>query len=249
MLSERLYKLRKAKGLSQEDLANQLNVSRQSVSKWELGESNPDLNNIIALAKIYDCSTDYLLSGMEDEKEIAKTAKDGRDMYKVMTIIATLFLFLPLLVIIGIVSNNHVVFTFLLIFASLAIVGSIMMFVVATVLYRKTNLLHFKNSLVTYVTTFYSVTLYLFLYVLSSAYQNDIFYLIIYLIVILGLSIYIRKLVRNIFDAKWFMVASAIIFILNIVYMAWKGAVLIISPLSISFIIYGIGLYRLKLKD
>ena len=46
-LSEKLLKLRKQSGLSQQELADQLNVSRQSVSKWELNESVPDISNII----------------------------------------------------------------------------------------------------------------------------------------------------------------------------------------------------------
>lgn len=60
-LSEKLLKLRKQKGLSQQELADQLNVSRQSVSKWETNESVPDISNILALSEIYHVSTDYLL--------------------------------------------------------------------------------------------------------------------------------------------------------------------------------------------
>ena len=60
-LSEKLLKLRKQSGLSQQELADQLNVSRQSVSKWELNESVPDISNILALSEIYHVSTDYLL--------------------------------------------------------------------------------------------------------------------------------------------------------------------------------------------
>ena len=60
-LSEKLVKLRKQSGLSQQELADQLNVSRQSVSKWELNESVPDISNILALSEIYHVSTDYLL--------------------------------------------------------------------------------------------------------------------------------------------------------------------------------------------
>ena len=50
LLGEKLKKLRKARGLSQEQLADRLNVSRQAISKWELGESTPDTDNLVALS-------------------------------------------------------------------------------------------------------------------------------------------------------------------------------------------------------
>ena len=61
LLGEKLKKLRKDRGLSQEQLADQLNVSRQAISKWELGESIPDTENLILLSKFYGVSIDYLL--------------------------------------------------------------------------------------------------------------------------------------------------------------------------------------------
>ena len=61
MLGEKIHQLRKEKGMSQEQLAVHLTVSRQAVSKWELGESVPDVDNIISLSKIFGVSTDYLL--------------------------------------------------------------------------------------------------------------------------------------------------------------------------------------------
>lgn len=72
-LNEKLLNLRKQKGLSQQELANQLNVSRQSVSKWELSESEPTLNNIIMLSEIFNVSTDYLLKDTENQNDNDKT--------------------------------------------------------------------------------------------------------------------------------------------------------------------------------
>ena len=66
---ERLQGLRKDKGLSQEKVAEELKVSRQSVSKWERGESFPEMDKVIALSNILGVSTDFLLKG-EDEKEV-----------------------------------------------------------------------------------------------------------------------------------------------------------------------------------
>lgn len=68
-LYERLTELRKKNGLSQEKLAELLNISRQAVSKWETGVSNPDINNIIQLGKLYGVSTDYILLGKVPEEE------------------------------------------------------------------------------------------------------------------------------------------------------------------------------------
>ena len=65
LLGEKLKKLRKARGLSQEQLADQLNVSRQAISMWELGESTPDTDNLVALSDYYGVSLDYLLRDQE----------------------------------------------------------------------------------------------------------------------------------------------------------------------------------------
>lgn len=63
---EKLLYLRKTRGLSQEQLASEVTVSRQAVSKWELGESMPDTENIIQLTKIFDVSADFLLNDEVD---------------------------------------------------------------------------------------------------------------------------------------------------------------------------------------
>lgn len=61
ILAEKIIRLRKQFGWSQEELAEKMNVSRQSVSKWESTNSIPDLNKIITLATIFGVTTDYLL--------------------------------------------------------------------------------------------------------------------------------------------------------------------------------------------
>ena len=60
-LGRKLYELRKKHGLSQEELAERLGVSRQAVSKWECGESLPDTDNMITISKIYATSLDELV--------------------------------------------------------------------------------------------------------------------------------------------------------------------------------------------
>lgn len=66
ILAEKITKLRKQRGWSQEELASMLNISRQSVSKWESTASIPDLDKIIKLSELFGVSTDYLL---KDEME------------------------------------------------------------------------------------------------------------------------------------------------------------------------------------
>lgn len=59
--SEKLYQLRKARGLSQENLAGHLGVSRQAVQKWETGASTPDVGNLVAISEYFQVSLDSLL--------------------------------------------------------------------------------------------------------------------------------------------------------------------------------------------
>ena len=61
-LSEKIAYCRKKAGLSQEELAAQVGVSRQAVSKWELGDASPDIGKLLALAKAFGVTTDWLLS-------------------------------------------------------------------------------------------------------------------------------------------------------------------------------------------
>ena len=60
--NENLVNLRKSQKMSQEQLAEKLNVSRQAVSKWESGQSYPEMDKIIAMCKIFDCSMDSLVN-------------------------------------------------------------------------------------------------------------------------------------------------------------------------------------------
>ncbi|MFA5481318.1 MAG: helix-turn-helix transcriptional regulator [Bacilli bacterium] len=71
-IAERLIKLRKEKGLSQEELAEKLGLSRQAVSKWERAEASPDTDNLICLARIYGVSLDELLNTSDSVDDILK---------------------------------------------------------------------------------------------------------------------------------------------------------------------------------
>ena len=60
-LYEKITELRKRKGLSQEEFGSELGVSRQAVSKWEMAQTTPDINKIMAMAEFFGVSTDFLL--------------------------------------------------------------------------------------------------------------------------------------------------------------------------------------------
>lgn len=72
-LSNKIYEMRKAHGLSQEQLAEKLDVSRQSVSKWESGESIPELERLVEISKIFNVTTDYLLKESEVDELTIRT--------------------------------------------------------------------------------------------------------------------------------------------------------------------------------
>lgn len=76
--AEKLQKLRKQNGLSQERLAEKLNVSRQAVSKWEMG-TIPDMENMVKLGRYFDCSLDYLMKDEVDTDNDQDTNNHNMD--------------------------------------------------------------------------------------------------------------------------------------------------------------------------
>ena len=79
-IADRLVKLRKKYGYSQEELADKLGLSRQAVSKWERAEASPDTDNLICLAKLYGVSLDELLATDEDlDTIVEEQVKDNKE--------------------------------------------------------------------------------------------------------------------------------------------------------------------------
>jgi len=74
-LNDRIKKLRKEKGLTQLELAEQLNITDKAVSKWESGDGNPDISLLPKLAEIFSVTTDYLLTGKEIEEKLVPISK------------------------------------------------------------------------------------------------------------------------------------------------------------------------------
>ena len=78
ILAEKITYLRKQKEWSQEELADQMEISRQSVSKWESGASIPDMDKILKLSRLFEVSTDYLLKDeiVEENEKIPKAEEE-----------------------------------------------------------------------------------------------------------------------------------------------------------------------------
>ena len=75
MISRNLKSLRKKNQYTQEEIAEKINVSRQSVAKWENGESNPDIESCIKLANLYNVKLDDLVNHSEEETGIGVPPK------------------------------------------------------------------------------------------------------------------------------------------------------------------------------
>lgn len=95
-LTDKLVKLRKTNGWSQEDLAEKLNVSRQAISRWESGTAQPDASNILNLSKLFGVTADYLLNDEYDSDfdvpVVRQTKSDAKDkINKVIALSVGLF--------------------------------------------------------------------------------------------------------------------------------------------------------------
>ena len=80
-LGEKIQILRKQRGLSQEQLAEKITISRQAISRWELNESIPDVENILQLSKVFNVSTDFLLTGAALDIPAEGDEDEGEKVY------------------------------------------------------------------------------------------------------------------------------------------------------------------------
>ncbi|MDE7131611.1 MAG: helix-turn-helix domain-containing protein [Lachnospiraceae bacterium] len=79
ILGEKIYRLRTERGMSQEAFGDMLGVSRQSVSKWETDQSQPELDKIIAISEMFTVSTDYLLKEKQPEESAVNSYYEGEN--------------------------------------------------------------------------------------------------------------------------------------------------------------------------
>lgn len=75
-IGEKLFELRKAKNLSQEEVAESLNVTRQTVSKWETNQSTPDFDKIVPLCELFEIGTEELLTGKKPEENLKRSVNE-----------------------------------------------------------------------------------------------------------------------------------------------------------------------------
>ena len=115
--NEKLIKLRKEAGLSQEELGNRLNVARQTVSKWELGETTPEMDKLIKISEIFNITLDSLIKEENEEKTEEKINNTNsqrltRIVIKILKAIGIILIALlvinVILIIIGAVAFNKI---------------------------------------------------------------------------------------------------------------------------------------------
>ena len=95
-LGERLLELRKSKHLSQEELAYKLDVTRQTISKWETDQSTPDFDKIMPLCELYGITSDELLTGISKEKEEVKEDSNDNKNKRIGLVISIFLFFLAI---------------------------------------------------------------------------------------------------------------------------------------------------------
>ena len=127
-LSENLQNLRKIKNMSQEELAEKLNVSRQAVSKWESGNGYPETEKIISICEIFDCSMDELVKGkitadIKSEKNEYGEVMDKEAKYTSAGIFAILLGVSFMLTLLGLAPNPEMEDKFALIGVVLILIG------------------------------------------------------------------------------------------------------------------------------
>ena len=92
-IGNQLYELRKKANLSQEEVASRLNVTRQTISKWETNQSMPDLDKIVPLCELYGISADSLLKGVPEKQEKLELPKEPQIKERARVISISVFLY------------------------------------------------------------------------------------------------------------------------------------------------------------
>ena len=102
IFKEKLLELRKQKGWSQEELGNNLDVSRQTISKWESGQSTPEMEKLVKISEIFEISLDELIIGIKNEvKDSVEENKDDKPKKSKIKIVFMILLILVLLLFFG----------------------------------------------------------------------------------------------------------------------------------------------------
>lgn len=135
-IGERLFKLRKEKNISQEELANVLDVSRQTISKWENGESTPDFDKIIPLSEYFGITSDELLTGNFNIKE-AKIESIKDNYARNLAISISLYILSIVAIIIFAAQFNQPIIGVCLFFILIAVATGLIVY--NSIYYKKNN--------------------------------------------------------------------------------------------------------------
>ena len=113
--AEKLVKLRKKEGYTQEDLADRLAVSRQAISRWEMGTAVPDSSNLLQISKLFKVSADYLLNDdYESDDDIPKVREIKNDnVNQIMMYLIILEIMMLIMQFMAVVILNNVFFAVL----------------------------------------------------------------------------------------------------------------------------------------
>jgi len=76
VVSDSIKKLRKEKGMTQDELAEKLCVTRQAVSNWEMGKTQPDVDTLTKLAEVFDVSVEQIIYGKETKEKVVHISRD-----------------------------------------------------------------------------------------------------------------------------------------------------------------------------
>lgn len=135
---EKLQKLRKDVGMTQLELAEKLMVSRQAISKWETGSAIPDLENMVAICKLFDVSLDYLVRDIQEETEtkeipeehIRKEEKqNNRKLISIRGVIIMLIISIIVLIIgwkMNVLATTIIAMLWLILFACVYCIGRVL---------------------------------------------------------------------------------------------------------------------------
>lgn len=125
-LSDKIVGLRKSRGMSQEELSEKLDVSRQAVSRWEMGTAMPDAANILQLSKLFNVTTDYLLNddyrNDNDLPKVKEVMADG--VHRVMICLVTLEVMLLLVQFFTAIILNRLSWCFITFIPFVALIGA-----------------------------------------------------------------------------------------------------------------------------
>lgn len=124
-LPDKIVGLRKSNGMSQENLAEKLDVSRQAISRWESGAAMPDANNILQLSKLFDVTTDYLLNDdYQSDNDLPKVKEVQNDnLGQIMIYLVTLEVMILLMQFMTTFILQNVFFAFLSFLPFVAAIG------------------------------------------------------------------------------------------------------------------------------